>query len=386
MRNLARTMTAPRCAFTLLELMIVVIIMIFLAGMLMPMLNMIQRQTMRSRTQFILKKVDTCLRLFKDEYGVYPYQSTYPDPVDAKTYPNRLNYQIGTDISITGSPSDRDNVKTDINAVRAKFNYAMDVWGNESGTQPAPLVLYRQVDIKYNGSAAGTISWPLLANRMAMEQQRLAVLAGDIDTRGPYICDLVTLVPVIDKRATRILPTPASAAKPGWAVNYLKGEIDRKYIRGDAILDAWKTPLIYICQAIPGERGTYISLRNWNEGWLSQPQGKCLGLGPIGFDTTTGPAASLISANRSQLLYGGRVGLSRTDAGDGQATPMDATYFPTPSDLLDSDVRYYATPGFETEFELWSAGPDRSFSYMRNNRVNTDNIAVMNYNSLLRNE
>jgi hypothetical protein len=44
-----------------------------------------------------------------------------------------------------------------------------------------------------------------------------------------------------------------------------------------------------------------------------------------------------------------------------------------------SDIRTHAYPGFESGFELWSAGPDQRFHAVRGESVNRDNTTVTLY-------
>jgi hypothetical protein len=176
------------------------------------------------------------------------------------------------------------------------------------------------------------------------------------------------------------LPTPSSAAVPGpgpgWASDYLAGDIESRYRSGDAILDDWKSPIVYICQMVPGIDGVAARMA---ENRIAIRENRKYGLGPMGFDPSTGPGPAL-AASRPFLLYGGRVPLSSRDAGDGLGpTPSDSTFFPDANVLKHSDMRYYAAPPYACEFELWSAGPDRRFSYMRDDAVNSDNIAASEY-------
>ena len=381
-------MSAARAGFTLIELLIVISILLLLMGMLLPMYGIIQRSTLRSRSEFVLKKVDTALRLFKTEWGAYPYQSSYPDMAPGSRFPNHLFYRIGTNISI----GDRAKVVADMDAAGTLYAYqctVKNVSGSFQITEPAQLspfaftyasagVAFHDqfiagTDFDYQGKNYGAMA---LLNQSAQEQARLAMVAGNIAMRGPLVCtDAATVA--VNRTNQVLLPAAQSAGNPGMAVDYLKGDIDASCIGGDDILDAWRKPLVYICQSTPGMQGAGGAI------WGFQVPGydsRMMGLGALGFDPATGPGPALLSG-RPLLLFSGRVRLSQHDAGDGLgATPTDAAAFPSTSNLQDSDVRYYAAPGYEKEFELWSGGPDKDFSYMRGAQANRDNVAILPYN------
>lgn len=357
-------MTPTERGFTLIELLVVISIMSILMGMALPSLSLIRKFGREAETRGAMGRVDTALRLFRSDWGVYPAQHTYPQLAGGTGYDNRLFYHLGTDIA----PVDRTNILADADRAAAKFNYV------RGGSQPSsltytPAVMEDVVQDKRDVCAA-------LANRMAMEQVRLALLAGITDQRGPVISDDAGNV-VADKRGSRVLAggEAASETNPGWASDYLGGDIAPHLVDGERVLDAWGRPLIYICRVIPGIQGTSARIYG---ALTTVTDHKRFGMGPIGFDPTLGPGPQL-AASRPLLLYNGRVRLSPTDAGDGLPTPSHSSYLPDAGDLMGSDLRYYAAPGFEDEFELWSAGPRGQFDYRRDHEVNRDNIAAGDY-------
>lgn len=376
--------------FTLIELLVVMGILSLLMGMMMPMYGIVRKSSMKSRTQAIIKKTETALRLFKTDWGIYPYQQDYPDMSSGGLFTNRLHYQVGTDMA----DADRVKVVADMDAAGGKYAYACSVtnqWGGAlftEGTQPSPCTFrYSTAYVPFwNNFIAGSdvAGQPgqnygvlIVLNQAAQEQARMAMVAGDINLRGPVICNSPTSVGQ-NMSNVSVLGSPQSSANPGMAVDYLQGDIEAAYLSGDAILDAWKRPLVYIGQNVTGMQGLGGGVLGFA---VPCYDSRLMGLGSVGFDPTTGPGQGLLSGGRPMLLYGGRVRLSKVDAGDALGPPpSDATSFPDAQDLRHSDVRYYAGPGYETEFELWSAGDDGHFEYMRDDPANQDNVSALDYN------
>lgn len=372
---------AYRAGFTLIEVMVAMSIIAILMGLLMPCVTVMRRMAKQSATQAVMKKADTCLRLFKTDWEVYPGQMSYPDLSGGNAFTNRLAYQVGSDLSVDM----HDRLIADIATASGKFAY--NALGSENATElsPQPSSLTYTCDLITNEyqlyNVSYKVSYACLVNRMAREQVRLGVASGNLWMRGPVISNSDGTI-IADKSATPLLTTAEMTSNtadpgPGWACDYLAGDLDKRYVKDQSILDAWGQPLVYICQSVPGIAGTMARVY---ENRISIKESKRYGLGPLGFDTTTGPGPSL-NASRPHLLYGGRITLSATDAGDAMgATPTHGTFFPDLGDLMRSDVRYYAAPGFSREFELWSCGPDRSFDYMRDAKANRDNLSVTPYN------
>ena len=78
----------------------------------------------------------------------------------------------------------------------------------------------------------------------------------------------------------------------------------------------------------------------------------------------------------------GRIALAPIDPLSGTALAA-TTGLPDPGNLRHSDRRTYAAPGYEGDFELWSAGPDREFDWMRDDPRNVDNIPCAAYDKAL---
>ena len=383
-----------RSAFTLIEMLIVVTIISILSGMVMTMVGTVRRTSMKSATQSVERKVETALRLFKDEYCVYPYQNTYPAMnanAVGQAYNNNLYYRVGNNIDPTNG--DRDNVISDIATAEGQYCYNATLAGEygafSEGGQPSSFT-YRIATIVttpgvhcLSGSLAGNNvflgSVAVVVNKMAQEWVGNAMLAGAVNVKGQVIFDAYGTM-IQDNSGKNILSSPAtcaSAAKPGWASDYLTGDIESRYIACTDILDAWHHPLVYICQALPAVKGVSA---NTNGEVIMPFDSRYYSLGAQGFDAGSGPTASVVGAGRRILLGNGRIRLSLTDAGDGAPTPVDATYYPTAGNLMQSDMRYYCAQGYETEFELWSAGFDGKFSYTRADTGNADNICATDFN------
>jgi prepilin-type N-terminal cleavage/methylation domain-containing protein len=391
-----------RRGFTLIELLIVISIIAILSGMVMTMMGTVRRTSMKSATLSVERKVETALRLFKDEYFVYPYQNSYPamsSTAVGQYFPNNLAYHLGTNIST----ADNANVNSDVCTAQNQYNYNAQVQGTYLGfteyVQPSIFTFTAETTITTAGvhCLSGDIadhpgpvppaqncfnlrgSIAILLNRMAQEWVGNAMLAGAVAVKGQVIYDCNGTV-TQDLSASNILSSPAtcaSSANPGWANDYIAGDVEKRFIAGNDIVDAWHHPLIYISQVIPGVKGASCN----TNGYTIMPfDCRYYSLGVQGFDAGSGPTASLVTANRRLLLGDGRIRLSLTDAGDGMPTPVDPTYFPNAANLMQADMRYYAAQGYESEFELWSAGNDGRFTYMRSDDANGDNVSATEYN------
>ena len=209
--------------------------------------------------------------------------------------------------------------------------------------------------------------------RMAEEVTNLAYTAGQLPTHAPTGIDATlpadkARFPLEDERYPamvisssstlpfRYLPynkagfygddsrgpvlTAATAKARGWRGDYLsvattanpasgmRIDVDA---RGEAVVDAWGRPLVYVCTVRPGVRGYMPALTT---SIFSGTREERYGMGPQGRD---------------------------------------------PTESLASDIRTTAGASYVLEFELWSAGPDGRFAALRDDPANRDNIAVLPY-------
>jgi hypothetical protein len=221
-----------------------------------------------------------------------------------------------------------------------------------------------------------------ILNRMGMERARMVAMAGATDLTGPIITAPSLGAPLVDLTSTPLMVsgTDYPASYSGWCDDYFAGSVAAKFRNGGSILDAWGRPLIYVCQVLPRQRGTSMTYGNilfypFDPGWY--------GLGTTGFVAHTGPWDSIVSARRWRLLQSGRVRVGAL-CEDGQVAPSDPTYLPDPGNPMGSDRRFYAAPGYENDFEVWSAGPDGTLDWTRSGAANNDNIGLFAYDRLLK--
>jgi len=397
----------------MIELLIAISIIALLAAMLLPVLGMANRVSKGTATRSTMAKLDVALRMFRSDVGSYPYQNGFGSyqaklcgwpwnnttPTAAVDPP--INFNTGSNVSNQlfwnlGTSMTTEQVKSLRNIADAVAKLYNSPFGSSSpftynGTLPpatyygfpyirpiSPSTCFNvptapsasdQANSTYGITSDGQAYY---MNRMASERAMMAVYAGNIDLRGPQpsygfpgIGDYESIKIVYPWRLpTGSLITATGMSSPsapyGWGCDYLLGEVQASSRLGDAILDAWKHPIIYICQVVEGvysapsqEGGVkYVNTRLWG-----------------------------LSADR-------RTTLAACDAMS--ATPLTANgrFLPDPTKLRCSDRRCYAATQWEGEFELWSAGADGQFDWMRDGSslshdVNRDNISLVPYDRAL---
>lgn len=406
-------MPSPRSpAFTLIELLVVIGILCALAAMLLPVVGIARRAAERANTEALLRKVDTAARLFRTDVRVYPWDChlqpalradgsanpgfdlAYPDLTAGAAWSNRLYYALGGGEPAGGVTRQQAiaDVLTDAANARRAFDYDL----SSSGKYPAETAS-RYTDFAFRISDAMPVryrdatlmrydpdtSLPVVLNRMAQERYAIAMLAGAVNITGPATGTVAfggttyasanpkagfraasRLMHNLGQLAAPSAPAqPASRLDPGWSDDYLRGELQPRDVAGNAIVDVWGRPLVYVCQVLPGcaLAGTATPLGRTKVGSYSMNvefvDDVLYGVGPL-----TRRALDHRDANRHEVVLA-----------------ADPPWLPDPERRRRSDIRRYATAPFVAEFELWSAGRDGRFAWMRDDPANADNIAVRPY-------
>ncbi len=385
------TITAMnRLGFTLIELLVTISILALLAAMAMPLISIANRQAKRANTVSILAKVEAGLRQFRRDIDVLPYQSAYPDAVaPSEPFPNNLLRRLGGDLS----NSDHQALRGLAATAASKFGYPEnlhDGGATETAALPSP-VAFRMAwlpvndwNIPWGSYGPGDLNkrrFCYVLNRMAARRATDAMHAGAFDLRGPLVAGADNVV-TADRTGQRVVSTAEVGAGIGWCADYLLGELPPAAVRGEAILDAWGRPLVYVGQVVPKAKPFTHRESQFISDWaiqsyrVSYPQWP--GLGSQGFAIGTGPWNAMRSAGRLFQLGSGRVPASGPD---GLGQPIDAhpTFLPDPAQPRRSDRRYYSASRLELDFELWSAGPDGHLAWMRDDLANRDNLAAAEY-------
>jgi prepilin-type N-terminal cleavage/methylation domain-containing protein len=291
-----------RSAFTMVEMIVVISIILALAGLLTPVVQIASKAASRTNTQALLGKVDAALHRFKTDVGVFPYQTHDTSGAQFTAIDNRLAYHLAHTLTST----ERDSLRADeANAASAY----------DAGVHRFTPV---NVPINDNKSAASQV-----LNRMGRERARLMIDAGHGAVTGVGAQDGIPLL-------------SSGATSKGWGSDYLGSDIAKRNIKGDAIVDYYGNPLLYVCPVVCGAQG----------GWVA-------------------PSILPNEYPRQKRIDADAVGF--------------ATRGRTETVSLSSDIRTTAARPFTHAYELWSIGADRRANPQRDDVSNSDNLAADAY-------
>lgn len=224
--------TTWKSGFTLVELIVVVAILLVLAGLLTPVIQIASRAAQRTNTMALLGKVDAGLRRFKQDVGVYPFQAHDTLTSEYSDITNRLAFHLVRPMS----PTDHADLRADLSEARAAYDS-----GVHRFTKTSAIVVSNS-----HGDGANRSPIAQVMNRMGRERAALMIQAG------------YSLVPGVAAQAG--VPLLASGGQSrGWGGGYLDGEIPARNIKGDAIVDSYGNSLLYVCPVICGMKDAWVA-------------------------------------------------------------------------------------------------------------------------------
>lgn len=382
----------PHSAFTLIELMVVISLIALLSGMMASLMGLSKRSSQKANTEIVMRKVSTALRLFQRDNGVLPYQVTYPSAVTAANpFSNGLARRLGHALTTAELIAFNQALVNGANKYSYWGNLVDSGSGSVEGNTPGGIsfntnLTYREnylllaTEVQRPGDArAERHGYTMILNRAAADRARMAVFAGAVDLPGPYIVSPAGHGPgggsPLDLTTTRLLETSEyGSGMVGWCDDYLEGSLTTREVIGDDVVDAWRRPLVYVCQALPRMRSNSAAVRNL---MIKSQDLSWYGLGATGFKSGSGPWTQIIAKQRWRLLSNGRitVGGLCIDGLMANATGMEVLS----TAPADSDRRYFSGMGFESDFELWSSGADGALAWSRSDPVNRDNVPLYDY-------
>jgi len=138
-----------RSAFTLMELLIVISIIIILMGLLFPVISMVKNHTKKVKTVTVINQLDAACSQYKSICGVYPDS----DAIAGILLPGGANSQVavtalkdadwvnvGMSLMAVLQVVDRDN----FNSIRYPSGYITDAWNNVIRYRPVRYYPYAQ--------------------------------------------------------------------------------------------------------------------------------------------------------------------------------------------------------------------------------------------------
>lgn len=309
--------------FTLVELLVVVAIIAALAGMLLPMVSSAQRGAQRTNTQNLLRRVEVALAGFRGDVGHHPWVARPDDTRSAPGSPwgNGLAYRLAHAMDA----GERAALAADRDAVPPVFAGGAQDWTADDAAlvnQPGTITPGTSAEQQRRNR----IGQAMALNRMSVERALVGIMSGNAGIRG------VAWTGSAWEPGAAVLAAPVSR---GFCDDYLGEDLRPAERAGDDIVDAYGgMPLVYLHSQVNGVKGGFpypFFETQWLRGTFPRLDAAWYGLGP-----------SARAATAS----------------------------------LASDARDTAPRANLAGYELWSAGPDRTFDARRDAACGADDVSA----------
>ncbi len=92
----SRSSLSARGAFTLIELIVVVTVIVILTGLVLSTVGYVQKKAARSRAETEIAAMSAALESYKADNGIYPRDATTTDTLNAKDPINMTDYRAAS--------------------------------------------------------------------------------------------------------------------------------------------------------------------------------------------------------------------------------------------------------------------------------------------------
>lgn len=322
------TLSFTKQGFTLVELMVVLGIIIVLAALIIPMVNVGGRERDRTVNVGILNTVDNALKIFQSRNG-FGIKPAWLETDDPEAFGNHLYFRLANPMSIEQKTKFKDHLKDLVDNIRTRH----------------PITI---VD-PYRGAIS-------LGGWSNSHDEKIDVKSWNQSPRWRYYNNALKELKLRDKYLLQGEYFTSDIIGMNDIGKEFIGEWENS--SGDkrkSILDAHGNPIIYAYKFDPG-----IKEKNYSG------NSKARNFKGIA-DTTTLNADDLIDEDTVfiDVVRSGRLTITDTDF-DGSIE----------EEWQLSDIRTHAIESFELKHELWSAGPDGLFHAIRGESVNYDNVTI----------
>jgi len=122
-------------AFTIIELLVVITIIVILAGLILSTMDYVQKKGARSRAEAEIAAMSAALESYKADNGIYPRDATATDTLDARTSGNPTNYQAASLFLYNSLFGATNGSRTPASGTKSYFVFKPNMLGPADQTQ-----------------------------------------------------------------------------------------------------------------------------------------------------------------------------------------------------------------------------------------------------------